>query len=84
MIYLPVLVVVLFVHIKYVFRPLLVVVQRADLRQLAVNIPNKQLKNMVYVVGCGWESKEYLGADPGADVATTLFLDITNQYDRIY
>lgn len=75
---------VLFAHIKYVFRRLSVVVQHADLHQRAVNILIKQLKNTVCVAGCGWESKEYPGADQGVGVVTTLFLDIINQYGKIF
>jgi hypothetical protein len=35
-------------------------------------------------VGCGWGQNVYHDADQVVDVVTTLFLDIRNQYDRIY
>ncbi len=41
-------------YIKYVYHRLLVVVQHADLLQLAANIQSKQSKNMVFFMGCGW------------------------------
>ena len=41
--------------IKFVYRRLLVGAQRADLAQLAVNIPNKQLKNMGCFAEHGWD-----------------------------
>ena len=41
--------------IKFVYRRLLADALRADLFQLAVNIQNKQLKNMDYFVELLWE-----------------------------
>ena len=47
----------------------------ADLHQLAVNIQNKQLKNMVYYVAYTWESNALDDADLVAVVDMTLCLD---------
>ena len=70
-------------HTRYAYPRLLVDVQRADLYQLAANILNKQLKNMVLFVGVGWGLNAYIDADQGVDAVMIPFLDIENQCGKI-
>jgi len=70
--------------IKSVFRHLLVDAQYADLRQLAVNILVKQLKNMACAMERLWEYAEFAAVARGVVAVMIPFLDIIKHYGRIY
>ena len=65
----------LLTHIKDIYPRLLAENVYAGISRLAVNIPSKRLKNMVFVMALFWELNEFHVAGPVAGSDTTLFLD---------
>jgi len=71
-------------YINRAFRRLLAVAVRAVLPQLAVNIPNRRLKNTAFFVVYGWEWVVLRVVAHMAGLDMTWYLDIWRVYGKIY
>ena len=70
-------------HIRHVFRRLLVGVRRAVLSRRAVNTHARQLKNMVCYAALFLECAEYCGVARAVVLVMTPSLDIRRDYGKI-
>lgn len=74
---------VLSINTKNTFHQLLAESVYADTFQHAANTQNRRLKNTDFGAVRYWESNEFLVADRGVDLDTTLFLDKFSKNGKI-